>query len=274
MSVAVKVFSIMSAWTGRNCSVDRLGYRLHGGSIAVFWANQNSMFDDLVVSSGPPPVAAPNVVDPGGRRGGDVAANLAVGTVEQQSSAAVPAGAVSGQTPAADTLVAPGSAVDLVVSSGPPPVSVPLVVGLTQADATTAIVNVGLIMGSVTTAEHATIPTGAVMSQTPSADTSVSPGSAVDLVVSGGPPPVAVPNVVGQSQAVAEAAIVAANLAVGTITQQSSATVPAGSVVSQNPAAGSSLRLAARSRWLSLQVRRSRFIANVRSALKTPPAHS
>lgn len=47
-----------------------------------------------------------------------------------------------------------------------------------------------------------------------------------------------VPNVVGQTQAAATAAITAAQLAVGVITTASSATVPSGSVISQSPAAG------------------------------------
>ena len=50
--------------------------------------------------------------------------------------------------------------------------------------------------------------------------------------------PVTVPNVVNQTQAAATTAIAGAGLVVGTVTQQSSATVPAGSVSSQNPAAG------------------------------------
>ncbi len=49
---------------------------------------------------------------------------------------------------------------------------------------------------------------------------------------------VAVPNVVGQTESAAATAIVAAGLQVGGSTAASSSTVPAGSVVSQNPAAG------------------------------------
>ena len=52
---------------------------------------------------------------------------------------------------------------------------------------------------------------------------------------------VTVPDVVGQTQAAAQAAITGANLTVGTITQASSATVPAGNVISQNPAANVSV---------------------------------
>ena len=54
----------------------------------------------------------------------------------------------------------------------------------------------------------------------------------------GGPQPVVVPNVVGLTQAAAETAIPGANLQVGSIGQQSSETVPAGSVISQTPLAG------------------------------------
>jgi hypothetical protein len=49
---------------------------------------------------------------------------------------------------------------------------------------------------------------------------------------------VTVPNVVGETQAAASALITSAGLVVGTVTAQSSATVSAGSVISENPAAG------------------------------------
>jgi RHS repeat-associated protein len=49
---------------------------------------------------------------------------------------------------------------------------------------------------------------------------------------------VAVPNVVGQTQTAATAAITGAGLVVGTVTQQSSSTVAAGSVISESPTAG------------------------------------
>ena len=48
---------------------------------------------------------------------------------------------------------------------------------------------------------------------------------------------VTVPDVTGQSQSDAQAAIIAAELTLGTVSELSSETVPAGSVISQNPAA-------------------------------------
>src|SRR6185503_14497116 len=63
-------------------------------------------------------------------------------------------------------------------------------------------------------------------------------GSAVALVISSGAPPLAAPNVVGLTQTAATNAITAAGLTLGSVTTATSTTVPAGSVVSQNPAAG------------------------------------
>jgi len=80
-----------------------------------------------------------------------------------------------------------GSAVALVVSSGPLQVATPDVVGLTQAAATTAITNAGLTLEPITTASSVAVPSGSVISQTPAAGAQVVVGSAVALVVSSGP---------------------------------------------------------------------------------------
>ena len=86
------------------------------------------------------------------------------------------------------------------------------------------------------------MPAGSVSSQNPTAGVGVAAGSAVNLVVSTGPAPApgtfAVPNVLNLTQAAATTAINGAGLVLGTISQSSSTTVPAGSVISQNPAAG------------------------------------
>jgi PASTA domain len=68
---------------------------------------------------------------------------------------------------------------------------VPNVVGLTQAAATTAITNAGLVLGTVTTASSSTVPAGSVISESPIAGTQVNAGSAVNLVVSMASPTIA-----------------------------------------------------------------------------------
>ncbi len=191
------------------------------------------------------PVTVPNVVNQtqAAATTAITGAGLVVGTVTQQSSATVPAGSVSSQNPTSGVGVAAGSAVNLVVSTGPVPtpgpVAVPNVLNLTQAAATAAINGAGLVLGTVSQSSSTTVPAGSVISQNPNAGTNVAAGSAVALIVSTGP--VAVPNVVNMTQAAATTAISFAGLAVGAISQESSATVPSGSVISQNPASGTNV---------------------------------
>jgi hypothetical protein len=120
-------------------------------------------------------------------------------------------------------------------------VTVPNVVGQTQAAATTAVTGAGLTVGTVTQQSSSMVASGSVISESPAAGTRVASGSAVNLVVSTGPAQVAVPNVVGQTQAAATPAITGAGLTVGTVTQQASSTMASGSVISQNPAAGTNV---------------------------------
>ncbi len=205
-------------------------------------------FDNISLSVQSPTMATvPNVVGLTQTAAGAsiVGANLVVGTVTQQSSETVSAGNVISQNPVGGTSASGGSAVNLVVSTGPPPpmATVPNVVSLAQATAQANLLAANMTVGTVTQQSSATVPAGSVISQNPAGGTSLPQGSAVNLVVSSGPPPpmTTVPNVVGQAQATAEANLIAANLVVGTVTQQSSETVPAGSVISQSPVIGTSV---------------------------------
>jgi uncharacterized repeat protein (TIGR03803 family) len=58
---------------------------------------------------------------------------------------------------------------------------------------------------------------------------------------SGTPGPISAPDVVGQTQAAATSAITGADLGVGTVTTESSDTVPSGTVISQSPAGGTAV---------------------------------
>ena len=114
-------------------------------------------------------------------------ARLATGAVTTASSATIPIGIVMTQSPALGTELPAGSAVDLTLSSG---ITVPNVVGQTQAAATASIASVaGLVMGAVTTASSTTVAAGLVISQSPAAQANVSGGTSVSIVVSTGPPP-------------------------------------------------------------------------------------
>ena len=124
-----------------------------------------------------------------------------------------------------------------------PQVVVPDVTNLTQAAATAALQAVNLVVGVITQASDPVVPAGSVISQNPVAGTTVFVGSAVNLVISTGPGVinVIVPDVTGLTQAAATAALQADNLVVGVITQASDPVVPAGSVISQNPVAGTTV---------------------------------
>ncbi len=194
---------------------------------------------DLVVSLGPGTIAVPDVVGltQAAAEAAITGAGLTVGTVAQATSDTVPAGNVISQDPVGGTLVSAGIPVNLVVSLGPA-VTVPNVTGQPEATAATIIVNAGLVVGNVVQQNSPTVPVGNVISQSPVGGTEVDPGSRVDLVVSLGPADVPVPDVVGQTQAAAEAAITGASLTVSNVTQQNSNSVPVGNVISQNPTGG------------------------------------
>jgi hypothetical protein len=128
-----------------------------------------------------------------------------------------------------------------VTVANPVPVAVPNVVGLTQAAATSAITAATLTLGSTSTALSATIPAGSVISQNPAPGTPVMPGSPVALVVSLGG--AMVPNVVGATQSAASATLNGAQLTVGAVSMAASAVVPAGSVISESPGAGTLVAL-------------------------------
>jgi 6-phosphogluconolactonase (cycloisomerase 2 family) len=126
-------------------------------------------------------------------------------------------------------------------NNGPAQVAVPSVAGQTQSAATSALIAAGLKVGTITDATSATVATGSVISENPAAGAKVSPGSDVSLTLSSGPAQVAVPNVVGSSQSAATSSLTSAGLKLGTVSTSSSATVPAGEVISETPAASTNV---------------------------------
>ncbi len=114
-----------------------------------------------------------------------IAAGLTVGAVTNAGSATVPAGSVISQNPAAGASVGGGSAVDLVVSTGP--IVVPDVVGQDQATASANITAAGLTPQINLVFDGA--PAGTVIAQNPAAGSNASQNDDVVLTVSQGPAP-------------------------------------------------------------------------------------
>jgi beta-lactam-binding protein with PASTA domain len=191
---------------------------------------------NLVISSGPQMVTVPNVE--GLTQAAATAvidrAKLTVGTVTAT-------GKIISQDPASGSSVTQDSPVNLVISLGPQMVTVPNVEGLTQAAAIAAVTGANLTVGTITQQTSNTVVTGNVVSQNQPSGSSVAQDSPVNLVISSGPEMVAVPNIVGLTQAAATAAITAAKLTIGTVTQQTGDTVDTGKVISQDPASGVSV---------------------------------
>ncbi len=77
---------------------------------------------------------------------------------------------------------------ELMGSPGLPQVTVPNVVGQSQAAAEAAITSAGLAAGAITTAHSNSVPAGQVISQTPSGGSTVAEGTAVALTISSGLP--------------------------------------------------------------------------------------
>jgi eukaryotic-like serine/threonine-protein kinase len=156
------------------------------------------------------------------------------------ASATVASGLVVGETPSSGSEVGKGTRVSILVSAGPGSVALPAVERLTAAQAVSKLRVAGF---KPTTQEQssAKVAQGRVVSTDPSAGIVVQVGSPVTVFVSSGPAEVHVPDVTGQSQKAAEAALTAAGLEVGAITPQVSASQAAGTVLSQSPVAPSAL---------------------------------
>ncbi|MFO1371749.1 MAG: PASTA domain-containing protein [Candidatus Competibacteraceae bacterium] len=135
-----------------------------------------------------------------------------------------------------------------------PPVKTPNVVRLTLTEATASLNQVGLQVGLVTSQTSNTIAKDHIISQYPLMTSKVPVGSAINLVVSLGPipddpgarPQVEVPDLTDLTLAAATAQLVKANLRVGIVANDRSATTPAGQVIRQSPPPNTSLPVGSR----------------------------
>ena len=123
-------------------------------------------------------------------------AGLAVGAVTDAYSEDVPQGQVISQSVAAGTSLAHDSAVDIVLSKGREPLTVPTLSGLSASAAKSAIEDLGLV-AAPTEAYSDTVAEGQVISQQTREGSTLHRGDSVAYTVSKGPEKVAIPDVVG-----------------------------------------------------------------------------
>lgn len=173
-----------------------------------------------------------------------VAAGLKLGNTTGEASDTVPAGQVISQTPAALTMVQPGTAVDLVISKGkaePKNVTVPDLTGKTKVEAEKALSDVGLVGVASNPEETDAVAPGLVFKQSVPAGTTAKEGDRVAFTVALATATVEVPNVTGMSQQDAKNALVNAKLGYDTTVAYDD-TVAIDNVISQSIPAGTQVK--------------------------------
>ena len=162
----------------------------------------------LVPSLGPPPVPVPDLQD---KTVGQATrllrdAHLRLGRTTRRYSTSVAAGRIVSQSRSGN---APqGSAIDVVVSKGPPPTPIPDVAGKKQRPATKALEHAGFTV-SLRIGFSNSVPKGTAIGTEPPVGRQAPYGSAITLIVSVGPETFPCPNFRGltldQARALAKA---------------------------------------------------------------------
>ena len=155
---------------------------------------------------------------------------------QQEASNDVDEGVVIRQSPAGGSQAEVGSAVTIVVSSGPENVAVPDVQQQDLSSAEAELNGAGLVVGNVSSQPNEDFAEGTVIRQSPGPGARVPEGSGVDLVLAAAPEQVTVPTITGNTATDAQTKLQNAGFDVNTVEVESDE--PAGTVVSSDPAEG------------------------------------
>ena len=139
------------------------------------------------INPGQTGVTVSNVVGSNYQSGYDtlVAQKLLVNRVYQQSDT-VPADIIISTDPAAGTVVQERTTITVYVSLGKNKVRIPNLKGMTEEQATAALVAAKLSLGTITQSNSPTVPAGQVISSDPEINTDVAEGTVINLVISNG----------------------------------------------------------------------------------------
>lgn len=151
-------------------------------------------------------------------------------------------GLVVGSDPAAGETIRRFQGLQLSVSKGPELFAVPNLTGRKQQDATDDLKAAHLALGKVSKKYSEEVAVGVVISHQPAVGEKLRRDSKIAIVVSRGPAPVDVPNVVGLKASDAKAALKDAGLKGSESSKDYSRAVPKGAVISQNPSGGTAER--------------------------------
>ncbi|MEU8590517.1 Stk1 family PASTA domain-containing Ser/Thr kinase [Streptomyces sp. NPDC048664] len=169
-------------------------------------------------------------------------AELKVGTVSRKPCENQQKGNVCSQDPAAQTEVAKNTAIDLVVSTGAPKVSVPDVVGQKADDATRKLEGDDYQFKVVTKAQESSQEPNTVLETDPKFGKEVEKGSTITLTVSKAVEQSTVPDVTGQSCDAAKQQMQANGLTGACSDADTSDPNQVGKVLQTSPAAGSQVK--------------------------------
>lgn len=147
----------------------------------------------------------------------------------------LPRGYVTWQEPVSRIALPEGSQVELTVSSGAAPVTVPDVVQFDTTDARRVLGAVGLVVGTVDSLIGSADP-GVIIGTRPAAGATLGPGARVDLIVSRGPAAIRIPNLVGMPEAAGRAELEELGLRVGRVRKVTGRSP--GTILGQTPRAG------------------------------------
>ena len=191
----------------------------------------------VVVSKGPERYEVPSVAGETVQAATALLADrsLKVGGQRKVYDESVEAGLVVATDPKEGMALRRSTEVTLLVSKGPRPITIPKLIGDDGAKATTELQDLGL---EVTTTEEysTTVDIGNVVSTDPRSGLELQRGDTVTLVISKGPPPVTVPNVIDLDRDTAISRLLKAGLKV--TVEEPLGVTPLNRVVKQTPEAG------------------------------------
>ncbi|MFL6061118.1 MAG: Stk1 family PASTA domain-containing Ser/Thr kinase [Marmoricola sp.] len=164
-------------------------------------------------------------------------AGLKVSVGDPVYSATIPSGQVVSTDPGPGSKVAKGSTVTLHVSRGPDVHAVPVTKGKTLEEAQTLIEGASLKVGTISQKYSDTVDEGEVVGTNPVAGKQLARDTAVNIIVSKGKKPIAVPDYTGRSGQLARTKLAHLGFKVSS-SEAYSDTVATGHVISQSPSNG------------------------------------
>jgi serine/threonine-protein kinase len=165
------------------------------------------------------------------------AAGLEFDGSDRAYSETVEAGRVIKTDPGSQHRILPGDTVHAVISRGKERYAVPDLRGKTEDEAQQLLADTHLSFGHSTQKYDPVVPEGQVVTSTPAAGEMLRRDTAVDLVISKGPKPITIVDWTGKPFADAQKWASTKKLTVAK-TEEFSDSVPAGSVISQDPTTG------------------------------------